>query len=74
MRVTGTVKEEFDENESDLDVDEPRTERAVSPEVQNREMKFNHEGEDELHGAHGNGSRSKSRRKRKSAWGLEKQF
>ena len=68
----GGEEVEVDENESHLDVDESRTERAVSPKVQKREIKWNREGEGKLRGAYGNGSRSTSRREQNSAWELEK--
>lgn len=71
MRVTQTLKKKV--KKSWLMRDEPRTKRAVSPKVQNREIKWNKEGEDKLHGAYGNGSRSTSRRERKSAREIEKQ-
>lgn len=47
---------------SDSDIDEVRT-----------QIKWNKEGEDKLRGAYGNGSRSTSRRERKSTRELEKQ-
>lgn len=58
----GEVENKVDESESDLDIDEVRT-----------EIKRNKEGEDRLRGAYGDGSRSTSRRERKSTRELEKQ-
>lgn len=58
---------EVDEDGSDLDVEESGSERAVSPEVEKRDVKWSKEGEDRLRGAYGNSSRSTSRRERKSA-------
>ena len=62
--------EKEDENESDLEVEESRT---VSPEVLKKEIKWNKEGENKLRGVYGNGSRSSSKRQRKSARELEKE-
>ena len=53
---------EEEDKESDSDIDEVRT-----------QIKWNKEGEDKLRGAYGNGSRSTSRRERKSTRELEKQ-
>lgn len=53
-----------DENKSDLEVEESRT---VNPEVLKKEIKWNKEGENKLRGIYGNGSRSSSKRQRKSA-------
>lgn len=36
-----------------LDIEKPRTKRAVSPEVQKREIEWNKEGKDKLRGAYG---------------------
>lgn len=41
------------DNESNLETEEPRTERAVSPEI---EIKWIKEGEDKLRGVYRNGS------------------
>ena len=41
-----------------MDVDEPRAERAVSQEVQKRDITWNNEVEDKLRGTYGNVSRS----------------
>ena len=46
--------------------------RAVSPEVP-KEIKWNKEGESKLRGVYGIGSRSSSKRQRKSARELEEQ-
>ena len=58
----GEEEDKVDESESDLDIDEVKT-----------KIKWNKEGEDKLRGAYGNGSRSTSRRERKSTRELEKQ-
>ena len=62
--------EEDNENESDLEIEETR---AVSPEAPEKEIKWNKEGEDRLRGVYGIGSRSLSKRQRKSARELEEQ-
>ena len=47
--------------------------RSVSPEVPKKEIKWNKEGESKLRGVYGIGSRSSSKRQRKSARELEEQ-
>lgn len=63
-------EEDDDENESDLEVEESR---AVSPEVPKKEIKWNKKGESKLCEVYGIGSRSSSKRQRKSARELEEQ-
>ena len=57
-------EEEGEDTESNAETEEPRTEKAVSPEI---EIKWNKEGEDKLCGVHGNGSASMSKRIQKAA-------
>lgn len=56
-----------------MEIEEPRTEQAVSPVVCKKEVKWNKEGEDRLRGSYGKGSRSTQMRKQRSAWELEKE-
>ena len=65
--------EEDDGNESELELEESRTKRALSLEASRKEIKCNKEGEDILRGVYGIGSRSSSKRQRKSARELEEQ-
>ena len=61
------------EDESNTEIEEPRTEQAVSPVVCKKEVKWNKEGEDRLRGSYGKGSRSTQMRKQRFARELEKE-
>ena len=68
-----TEEDEDDVDGLDLDLEEFRTERAVSPEACKTQIKWKKEGEDKLCGAYGKGSRRTQMRHQKSARELQKE-
>ncbi len=66
-------KKENDVDERDLEEEHSKTERDASLEVPQKELKWNKEGEFNLRGGYGSGSRSSKKRQKKSARELEKE-
>ena len=62
-----------DVDDGDLEEEHSKTKREASPEVLKQELKWNKEGERSLRGGYGSGSRSSTKRQRKSARELEKE-
>lgn len=74
MRQIRTPEEEGDDvNRLDLDLEESRTERAVSPKVCKTQIRWNKDGEDRLRGVYGKGSRRTQMRHQKYARELPKE-
>lgn len=65
--------EEGDIDEGDWEEEQSRTEQAVSPKVSKVEIRWNKEGEQNLHGGYGKGSKRTQMRHNKSARDLEKE-
>lgn len=63
-------EKEDENNKSNVEIEEPSTERVVSPEI---EIKLDKEGEDKLYGAYRNGSISILRKVQKATLELKKQ-
>ena len=70
---SGSEEEGNDVDEGDLEEEHSKTERAASPEVPKKELKWNKEGESNLREGYGSGSRSSRKRQKKSAQELEKE-
>ncbi len=73
MRAIRTRMKGGDVDDGDLEEEHSKTEREASPEVLKQELKWNKEGEHSLRGGYGSGSRSSTKRQRKSARELEKE-
>ena len=66
-------EEEESDNELGLEVEESRTNKAVSPEPPKKEIKWDKRGEGKFRGGYGNGSRTTLKKQQKSARELEQQ-
>ncbi len=66
-------EENNDEDNENLEEEHSKTEREASLEVLKQVLKWNKERERSLYRGYGSGSRSSTKRQRKSAWELEKE-